>query len=290
MKGESDVHCTFSLVPVSGMNILKTISYRLYEAGKADSSWLDVNTLYRYVFRRGKSGQTYRTSLGLSITLKLKPVEINGSTATAATAATTATTATPATAAATATARASSSLRSGNCINTLYDNADLSDVEIHCGGLVVKAHKIILSAQSETLRTAFGSPVFKEGKTGVYTISETHMDPSILRDVLRFMYQYPIDGAAEKVADLLEAAEYFQIASLKAFCAQILVRKLRFDNWLTMLDVAYKYDIKPLMKACNDLPIPYGNRFKNVVPETIKNIPQAVRDFLGLRANSDHRQ
>ena len=167
-------------------------------------------------------------------------------------------------------------------------------MEIQCGCLVVKAHKSILSAQSETLKTALSSPVFKEGKTGVYTISESHMDIRILRDVLRYMYQYPIDGAAEKVADLLEAADYFQIASLKAFCAQILVRRLRLDNWLKTLDLAYKYDSKPLMKACNDLLISDGKRIKlaekNILPEMIRNIPQAVRDFLGLRENSARRQ
>ena len=93
---------------------------------------------------------------------------------------------------------------------------------------------------------------------------------------------------------MLEAADYFQIASLKAFCAQILVRRLRLDNWLKTLDLAYKYDSKPLMKACNDLLISDGKRIKlaekNILPETIRNIPQAVRDFLGLRENSARRQ
>ena len=285
MEGELDVYFTFELVPVSGMNILKTISYSLYKAQKADNSWLDVNTRYQYVVKRGEFGQTYGTSLKLSLVIKLMPVEIYGSTTA---------TATTASAASAASAAAVNSPRSGNSINTLYNNADQSDVEIQCGCLVVKAHKSILSAQSETLKTALSSPVLKEGKTGVYTISESHMDIRILRDVLRYMYQYPIDGAAEKVADLLEAADYFQIASLKAFCAQILVRRLRLDNWLKTLDLAYKYDSKPLMKACNDLLISDGKRIKlaekNILPETIRNIPQAVRDFLGLRENSARRQ
>jgi hypothetical protein len=39
-----------------------------------------------------------------------------------------------------------------------------------------------------------------------------------LQDVLKWMYQRNIDGASKKAADLLEAAEYFQIGGLKQMC------------------------------------------------------------------------
>ena len=117
MEGELDVYFTFELVPVSGMNILKTISYSLYKAQKADNSWLDVNTRYQYVVKRGEFGQTYGTSLKLSLVIKLMPVEIYGS-ATAA-AATTTTAASAACAAATASTRSTTTrtcpTSSGTC-------------------------------------------------------------------------------------------------------------------------------------------------------------------------------
>ena len=59
-------------------------------------------------------------------------------------------------------------------------NDETGDVEFRCGSLVVKAHKVIVSAHSETLRVAFNSTHCKEGRSGIYTISKKHIEPGIL--------------------------------------------------------------------------------------------------------------
>jgi hypothetical protein len=60
-------------------------------------------------------------------------------------------------------------------IRRLYNDQATSDVAVHCGALVIKAHKLILGAHSETLRTAFSNPSCVEGKTGVYEIATKHL-------------------------------------------------------------------------------------------------------------------
>jgi hypothetical protein len=59
-------------------------------------------------------------------------------------------------------------------------NDETGDVEFRCGSLVVKAHKVIVCAHSETLRVAFNSTHCKEGRSGIYTISQKHIEPGIL--------------------------------------------------------------------------------------------------------------
>jgi BTB/POZ domain len=56
---------------------------------------------------------------------------------------------------------------------------------VHCGDLVIKAHKFVLMAHSETLRVALSSDNFVEGQSGVYTVSEENMSPDILQDAIR---------------------------------------------------------------------------------------------------------
>jgi hypothetical protein len=107
-------------------------------------------------------------------------------------------------------------------ISRLLGSRELTDVHIKCGDVVIPAHKNILCAQSETLRVALSSSSsFLEGKEGVYTVQETHMNPNILTDVIRWMYLNEIEDMSTKLFDLLEAAEYFQIADLKGKSREI---------------------------------------------------------------------
>jgi len=65
-------------------------------------------------------------------------------------------------------------------------NDETGDVEFRCGSLVVKAHKVIVSAHSETLRVAFNSTHCKEGRSGIYTVSQKHIEPGILEVSVKF--------------------------------------------------------------------------------------------------------
>ena len=173
-----------------------------------------------------------------------------------------------------------------NSIRQLYNSStSLADVEIQCGGLVVKAHKSILTGQSTTLQTVFSSESFVEGQTAVYTISKEHMSPKILEDVIKWMYLHSITDASDKAPQLLDAAEYFQIAGLKEVCVDLLVKKLRVDNCLELLNLAYKYNIKPLKRQAIDLLVPNRKQVLAKVQNlsaACGSIPQDAWELLGL--------
>ena len=124
-----------------------------------------------------------------------------------------------------------------------------------------------------------------QSKTGVYTISEEHLSPAILQDVLRWMYLYTISNMPDKVPQLLEAAEYFQMAALKDSCEDILTRQLSVENCVQMMNTAFLFNIPTLKKKALDLFLPNRETVlanKDGWQDKIANIPQCVQELLGL--------
>ena len=115
------------------------------------------------------------------------------------------------------------------------------------------------------------------------------MSPEILEDVVKWMYQHSIDDTPEKVADLLEAAEYFQIEGLKEICSQMLTRTLSVTNCLQLLDTAFKYNLKQLKKLATDILVPNRlqvlDKIQNLADVT-RNIPPSALEMLGIEPES----
>jgi len=170
-------------------------------------------------------------------------------------------------------------------------NHETGDVELRCGGLVLKAHKVIVSAHSETLRVAFNNSSCAEGQSGIYTIAEEHLDPAILEDLVKWMYLHTIADAAKKVTKLLDAAEYFQMAGLKELCRLILMDQVAVDNCLKMLDLACKYNVKNLKGKCNEIFM--ANREEVLrkaggkLAATISHVPPLVLELLSIQLEDD---
>jgi hypothetical protein len=169
-------------------------------------------------------------------------------------------------------------------IKTMY-NADSGDVEIHCGDFRVKAHKSILAAHSDALSVAFNNADFIKVKTGIYTIAEEHMSVDILEDVLKWMYLHNIENMSEKPAELLAAAEYFQIEGLKEICDNLLVKQVTVENCLRMMDMAFQYNVKNLKAKCNTV---FAKNRKQVLAKTrnptkiLSHVPTTVFELLGI--------
>lgn len=104
----------------------------------------------------------------------------------------------------------------GGALDRLQQEGDLTDVVVKCGSLEVKAHKAVLAAYSDTLKVAFKRSNFREAQQAVYTIDKDHLEPAVLGDVIKWMYRRPVEGMKEKAVELLAAADYFQMAELKA--------------------------------------------------------------------------
>ena len=95
-----------------------------------------------------------------------------------------------------------------------------ADVTIICNEKRFRAHKIILSARSSFFATMFSHTDFKENKTGEVVI------PDCDEDTMEMFLKYVYEGALGKTT--FEAAE-------------------------ALINIATKYDVKPLVNACVDI-------------------------------------
>ena len=130
-----DFHFTFKLVPLSGLNFLETNSYSLnlnlnQEALIPGS--LSINTVYRCVLNQ----RLTFSRRNFCLTVRLAAGETHCQTV----------------------ARG----LPGHNISRLYNSDNLSDVVVRCGDMKVKAHKNILAAHSDTLRTVFSGNSYLE--------------------------------------------------------------------------------------------------------------------------------
>ena len=129
-----DFHFTFKLVPLSGLNFLETNSYSLnleWQEASIPGS-LSINTVYRCVFKQCLS----YNRINFCLTVRLAAGETHCQTV----------------------ARG----LPGHNISRLYNSDNLSDVVVRCGDMKVKAHKNILAAHSDTLRTVFSGNSYLE--------------------------------------------------------------------------------------------------------------------------------
>jgi hypothetical protein len=88
------------------------------------------------------------------------------------------------------------------------------------------------------------------------------------------------------VLELLEAADYFQMAGLKAMCGRLLADTIVAYNCLKLMDKACKYDIKNLKAECNEFFVKNKEEVLSRTPnlqEVVTNIPPLVMECLGIQ-------
>ncbi|GBO20801.1 TD and POZ domain-containing protein 3 [Araneus ventricosus] len=95
-----------------------------------------------------------------------------------------------------------------------------ADVTIKCDGVSIPAHNLILSARSPVFAAMFANPM-KESRENEVEI--TDIDVSTIRALLIFMYTGKTSQlTASSVADLMFAADKYQLPGLKTACSYFL--------------------------------------------------------------------
>ncbi|GBM15931.1 Speckle-type POZ protein-like B [Araneus ventricosus] len=103
-----------------------------------------------------------------------------------------------------------------------------ADVTLKCGGASIRAHKCILSARSPVFAAMFAHPM-KENLTNEVDI--TDIDEPILRAMLTYIYTGKTsDLTSCAAADLLSAADKYQLQDLKTVCSYSLKGSVSFQN------------------------------------------------------------
>ena len=115
----------------------------------------------------------------------------------------------------------------------------------------LKAHKIVLCAASPFFYNALNSDM-KEKKEGVIRLEET--SKAVMEEVLKYLYTGHVDinEDSANLFDLIAAADYFVIPSLKTVCGKGILKTLALSNCVSIYYFALKFRCEGLQKGAKD--------------------------------------
>jgi hypothetical protein len=126
-----------------------------------------------------------------------------------------------------------------------YRDGDFSDVEVVCNTEVFKCHQFMLAARSPVLRAMFQSPMTE---AAARRLEIKDLAPDIVDTMLLFIYTGNVPNLATVAAELLEAAEKYQIDQLKDLCEQQLTETTNVGNAVAHLFLGDRYQAQVLRK------------------------------------------
>uniref|UniRef100_A0A6V7IGX8 BTB domain-containing protein n=1 Tax=Bracon brevicornis TaxID=1563983 RepID=A0A6V7IGX8_9HYME len=136
-----------------------------------------------------------------------------------------------------------------NSLEQFVNNSKFSDVIIRVGNVDIKAHKVILAANTRYFDVALTTPM-KESQEGIIDITDFEIDT--MKIVIKFLYTGNDDDLddVDTALNVLAAAEKYELLKLKHTCEYKLAQNIMFDNVLGILEEADSHNAKDLEKEC----------------------------------------
>lgn len=139
----------------------------------------------------------------------------------------------------------------------LLDNKIGSDIVLAVGDQKFEAHKSILMARSPVFLAMFTNNM-KESRESEITIPD--IEPHIFKKILYSIYTDEVTELDENAEDLLEAADRFQLLSLKEMCEKSLCNSVTIERAITILTLAERHNAKQLIDFVADFIINNGDK------------------------------
>lgn len=130
----------------------------------------------------------------------------------------------------------------------LLKSEALADVTIRCGEKKFKAHKMVLAAQSPVFRKTFEANLKERRSNDVIEISD--ISPSVVSDLLYYLYTGNVHNLNSLAKDLLNAANKYDIPRLFLICENELKAKIKASNVVEVLLLADVQGAVHLKTAC----------------------------------------
>ncbi|XP_057339993.1 speckle-type POZ protein-like [Microplitis mediator] len=127
----------------------------------------------------------------------------------------------------------------------LYESKLGSDVELIVQEQKIQAHKLILMVRSPVFRAMLTTDM-RENREKTITIKD--MDSEVFKSMLEFIYTDKVNDLDDVAEQLLEAADKYQIHTLKELCAESLCKSVTIDNASRLLVLAYLHNAKEMLE------------------------------------------
>ncbi|XP_078343050.1 kelch-like protein 7 [Oculina patagonica] len=113
----------------------------------------------------------------------------------------------------------------------------------------LKAHRNVLCATSPFFFNAF--KIDMKEKKGVIQLEE--MTKDVMEEVLEYLYTGHVDISEANACDLMAAADYFLLPSLKDLCGNVFKQALSVSSCITAYYLAERYRCEDLQEQARDL-------------------------------------
>ncbi|XP_044576398.1 speckle-type POZ protein B-like [Cotesia glomerata] len=150
----------------------------------------------------------------------------------------------------------------------VYSSKIASDIIINVCGKEFRAHKICLIARSPVLAAMFSHEMI-EKKTNKIDIVD--LKPTIFEKILEYIYTDEVTNLDAHAEDLLEAADKYQIQSLKNICQESICKTLTQENAFKVSALADLHKADYLLKFTT-----------NFISMNIKNVIKS-QEFLDFK-------
>ncbi|XP_076820206.1 kelch-like protein 12 [Clavelina lepadiformis] len=123
---------------------------------------------------------------------------------------------------------------------------DFCDFKIKAGGKQFPVHKCVIGSISEYFKKMFTTKM-KESYSNEGSVKE--VSGPTMASIINFIYTSCIILTHDNVYDVLEAAEYLHITSLKEQCKIFFKKSLNEENCLKIRSYSNRYDMDDLVQA-----------------------------------------
>ncbi|CAG5101078.1 Similar to spop: Speckle-type POZ protein (Xenopus tropicalis) [Cotesia congregata] len=120
-------------------------------------------------------------------------------------------------------------------LERLYWSKDDTDITIVVEGRRFPAHKIFLKMRSQFLAELLSQDTTKKD------LLLEDIKSTIFEKVLKFIYTDRADNLGDAAAQVLEAADKFQLETLKTICEESLSRSLNRENFIEIISLADRH-------------------------------------------------
>ena len=123
-----------------------------------------------------------------------------------------------------------------NFAEKLYGEKEFSDVKIICDDKHFDCHKVVLSSQSEVFKTMFkNKSLIEKQSEGMMKIDEKDVNSDTMEQFLHYLYFQKVKDNKMINADLMIAADKYNVKELLDFCTKYLESNLSDENALDVL-------------------------------------------------------
>ena len=121
----------------------------------------------------------------------------------------------------------------------------LCDTTLCVGGKTFYAHKTVLAAASPYFKALYSSS-FGDAEIESKPVVLTDITSDVMECILDFIYSGEVELCNENIKDIISAANYLLLLSLKNRCTKYLQKMLTPSNCLSIESTAEKYDCQKL--------------------------------------------